>query len=150
MSKCQIQIKRAPTMLAFMALAISPVAAEARAIGGVSCDGGFFVNAPDKRIFWIQDSEGKKTEVHDGSSKMVVIAECSDGVVSVFADDSGRSRAFYSPDCNNISQAEGETQKIYEGDDAVTGLNINNDGLKLELDSGEEIESQACSRRQTD
>lgn len=133
--------------LVFVGLAASPAAVEARAIGGVSCDGGFFVNAPDKRIFWIQDLEGKKTEVHDGSEKMVVIAECGDGVVSVFADDSGQSRAFYSADCTNISKAAGATQQIYEGDDTVTGLNIDNQGLRLELESGDEIESQACSRR---
>ncbi|WP_421911637.1 hypothetical protein [Marinobacter sp.] len=142
-----IRAKNSPFAFALLVLAVSPVAVEARAIGGVSCNGGFFVNAPDKRIFWIQDSKGKKTEVHDGSEKMVVVAECGDGVVSVFADDSGRSRAFYSPDCNNISKPEGVTQQIYEGDDAVTGLDINNEGLKLELDSGEEIESQVCSRR---
>ncbi|WP_420389960.1 hypothetical protein [Marinobacter sp.] len=142
-----IRTKNRPFAFALLVLAVSPVVVEARAIGGVSCDGGFFVNAPDKRIFWIQDLKGKKTEVHDGSEKMVVIAECSHGVVSVFSDDSGRSRAFYSPDCNNISKAEGVTQQIYEGNYAVTGLDINNKGLKIELDSGEEVESQACRRR---
>lgn len=129
-----------------LASALISVTADARAVRGVACNDGFFVNAPDKRIFWIDDARKRKIEVHDGRDQLVVIAECGSGVVSVFNGTDGATRAFYSPDCHNLSKAEGESELVYEGEKPVTGLTVDESGLTLTLKSGATATSAACAQ----
>lgn len=132
--------------IGFIALTLLTSVAEARAIRGVDCNGGFFVNAPDKRIFWVEDTQSRKSEVHDGTDSLVVLAECGSGVVSVFKDSQNPDlvKAFYSKDCNNISKAIGATQQIAEHKGDLVGLNVTSGEVTFSFKSGEKISSSAC------
>lgn len=137
-------------LAALLYSSIAPGTAEAqRAIRGVECGGGFFVRGPDGRIFWIHGDPERKTEVHGGRERLVAVAECGTGVVSVFATsgEPALSRVLFSADCQNLSTAAVETSLLYEGSDTVSRLSVEEEGIVLGFASGESNHSNACSRR---
>lgn len=135
-------------LILLAACAATVGAADARAIRGVSCGGGFFVNAPDKRIFWVGDTQGRKTEVHDGSEHLVAMAECGTGVLSIFKDaqQGDTIHALYSADCTNLGRAEGATVEVFKGPGQISGLTIDAQGLRMALAEGRTVESAVCTR----
>lgn len=120
-----------------------------RPIIGVACEGGFYVRAPNGRIFWIHGEPTVRTEVHSGRDRIVRMAECGAGVVSVFEgpDPASPSRVYFSGDCLNIGTEVGATTRLYEGPKRVTGLLVDEAGVTIRFGGGDSIASPVCTAR---
>lgn len=138
-----------PTVLVLAAAgAMSWQANAASPIIGISCGGGFFVTAPQNKVYWINEVEKTKVEVLDGSSKLVALAECGAGVVSIVSGKQPDDlyRVMFSSDCRNVSQSTRTTREIYRTKDRVTRLSVDQAGVSISFASGKRINSSACTR----
>ncbi|WGF88074.1 hypothetical protein [Marinivivus vitaminiproducens] len=127
----------------------APVPAKAnKPLIGVSCGGGFYVRAPTKKVYWVHGEPPVRTEAFDGSDALVALAQCDKGVVSVIGDaeKTGHSKVFYSPDCLDIGAAANGTDLIYDGSEAVRGLDIGKDGLTISFVSGRTQTAAICTK----
>lgn len=132
-------------------LATSP--AEARKpIAGVSCEGGFFVWMRDGRVFWIHGEPERKELVYSGSSKLVAMAMCDAGVLSVFEDSDtpAVNRVFYSPDCRNIGEREGQSIPIATRAAPIKRIAHTPDAVTLHFADGEPVTDDICTRHKLD
>lgn len=128
------------------AMMISPAMA-ARPIIGITCGGGFFVTHRQD-VYWINETDKTRTEVHDGSGELLAMAECGSGVVAILAGEDAADplRVLYSPDCRNLSQAVGETSEIYRAVDRLKGFSVDETGVSVTLSSGARFTSDVCTR----
>ena len=151
----QPAMRRGPAMIA-IAIALSLVAlgpADARKpITGVSCEGGFFVRMGDGRVFWIHGEPERKELVYSGSSKLIAMAMCDAGVVSVFENDEtpALNQAFYSPDCRNIGASEGQSVPLATRPAQIKRIAHTADDVTLHFADGEPVTNGICTRRTMD
>lgn len=132
-------------------LALGP--AEARKpITGVSCEGGFFVRMGDGRVFWIHGEPERKELVYSGSSKLVAMAMCDAGVLTVFENNEtpAINQAFYSPDCRHIGEGEGQSVPIAARPAPIKRIAHTEDDVTLHFANGELVTNDICTRRTMD
>jgi|GEM_PF-2858547 hypothetical protein len=137
--------------VAVSVLAIGPAAAR-QPISGVSCEGGFFVRMGDGRVFWIHGEPERKELVYSGTSKLIAMAMCDAGVLTVFEDEdtSAMNRAFYSPNCRNIGDGEGQSVAVAARPTQIRRIAHTDDGVTLHFANGEKVENDICTRRTMD
>lgn len=125
------------------------VQAAAKPILGVSCKGGFFVKSPDRNIFWITESKQRKT-VYTQKRELWGMAECGPGVITVFRTDKQTDtdrdyEAFYSPNCLDIGEEQGETTRLYAGKAKVIKITPVKNAVEIKLANKKVIKSSSCS-----
>lgn len=140
------------TLSAVVAVALGAVAAPpavqaARPIIGITCGGGFFVRHRQD-VYWVNEADKTRTEVHDGTGDLLAMAECGSGVVSVLsgATEADPLRVLYSPDCQNLSQTNGATTQLYSADGGLKAFAVTDAGIAVTLSSGQQFTSQICTR----
>lgn len=137
---------------ALLAVAIGGVVAPpavhaARPIIGISCGGGFFVRHRQD-VYWVNEADKTRTQVHDGTGDLLAMAECGSGVVSVMsgATEADPLRVLFSPDCQNLSQPKGATTQLYSADGGLKAFAVSDAGIAVTLSSGQKFTSQICTR----
>lgn len=132
-------------------LALGPTEAR-KPITGVSCEGGFFVRMGDGRVFWIHGEPERKELVYSGSSKLVAMAMCDAGVLTVFENDKtpAVNQAFYSPDCRNIGDGEGQSVPVAARAAPIKRIAHTVDDVTLHFGDGALVTNDICTRRTMD
>lgn len=123
--------------------------AEARKpITGVSCQGGFYVWMRDGRVFWIHGEPERKELVYSGGSKLVAMAMCDAGVLSVFEDNDTTStnRAIYSPNCLDIGAPQGQSVLVGTHAAPIRRIAHTPDAVTLHFADGELVTDTICTR----
>ena len=122
----------------------------AKPITGVSCGGGFFVKLRNNDIFWIHRERRQKTSVHTNGSAIFAMAECGDGVLTVFsggADGDRRYEAYHSSDCLSIGTVGENTVVIHSGRLPITRIVPDRSGVSLWLADNSVVRSNSCRLR---
>ena len=118
----------------------------AKPITGVSCGGGFYIRTRDGHLHWVRPgAEREVQEVYSGGRSLHAMTECGTGVVSVF-EDRGVYTAYYSSNCLNVGTASGDTEKVYEGKQAITAFAQDGSALITTVSSGARWRSESCLR----
>lgn len=118
--------------------------AAAKPITSVSCGGGFYIRTPDGHLHWVRPkAENQVQEVYSGEGNLHAMTECGTGVVSVF-EIHGVYTAYYSPNCLSIGAVGGDTEKVYEGKQAVTAFVRNGRALITTVSNGVRWRSENC------
>lgn len=121
----------------------------AKPITGVSCGGGFFVKLRNNTVLWIHGEDQRKT-VYSGGSPVFAMAECSDGVLTVFnggGDGDPRYDVYYSADCLSIGTAGDNTTRIHSGRLPITRIVPDRSGVSLRLSDDSVVRSASCRLR---
>ncbi|MGF1527038.1 MAG: hypothetical protein ACFCBW_09630 [Candidatus Competibacterales bacterium] len=142
-----------PLLITLLAIgvAIAPALANAagKPITGVGCQGGFFVKNPKNQIFWIGAERNYKTSVYQSGHPVMAMAECGDGVVTIFNTSQGEAlqySAYFSADCRNLGQATGNTTLLYSGPLPVVRISPQESGVELKLADDTLLHSESCRR----
>ena len=134
---------------AFIATCWVEPAQAAKPITGVSCGGGFFVKLRNNSVFWIHGEE--RTSVYTQGSPIFAMAECGDGVLTVFnssTDEDQRYDVYHSPDCLSIGAVGESTTKIHSGRLPVTRIVSDQTGVSLWLSDDSVVRSNSCRARE--
>ncbi len=116
----------------------------AKPITGVSCGGGFYIRTRDGHLHWVRPgAEHEVQEVYSGEGSLHAMTECGTGVVSVF-EDRGVYTAYYSSNCLSVGIVSGDTEKVYEGRQAITAFARDGNALITTVSSGARWRSESC------